>query len=196
MNRFVLTAVVLFSSLFSDPLDAQGPMRVAPSGRAFTEVQLTMIDTAAARAAGAPSKIRIEYGQPHLRGRTLHTEGLVPYDQGWRLGANDATMLTTDVALVIGGQPVPKGSYVLLAMPARNGWKLFIQKPVGSTMAAAMSYKPEYDIARIDLRVSTLTTPLESFTMWLVPSTGADAAKGELRFAWGTALLSTDWIVK
>lgn len=188
-----VAAALALATLTVSPVDAQGPMRVAPSGRATTEVVLTPVE-AAAGAAVKPSVIRIDYGQPHLRGRQLHTDGFVPYDEAWRLGANGATMLVTDVDLVIGGANVPKGRYVLQAMPGRTGWKLLVQKETGqSPMAAAMSYDPANDIARIDLKQETLQMPLESFTMWLIPSTAAGPAQGELRLAWGTTLLSTTW---
>ena len=177
-------------------LEAQGPMRPAPSGRATTEVALSFVDTAAARVAGKPSVIRIDYGQPHLRGRSLFTETLVPYDKPWRLGANDATTLTTDVDLTIGGQRVAKGTYVLQAMPSRTGWKLLVQKPLPPDAPADAPYDPKNDLARVDLRVTTLATPLESLTMWLIPSTDAGAPKGELRFAWGTVALATDWTMR
>lgn len=175
---------------------AHGAMRVAPSGQAITEVVLTLVDSAA-RAAAKPSKIRIDYGQPHLRGRSLLTDSLVPYDKAWRTGANGATMLTTDVDLVIGGSNVPKGTYVLQTMPSRTGWKLLVQKEMGaSPMAAAMSYDPALDIARIDMRQSTLSAPLESLTFWLIPSRQPGSPKGELRMAWGAVALATDWSVK
>ena len=169
-------------------------MRVGLSGRATTEVSLTLVDSVA-RAATKPSTIRIDYGQPHLRGRALNTDSLVPYDKPWRTGANGATMLTTTVDLVIGGASVPKGTYVIQTLPSRTGWKLLIQKDMSqSPMAAAMSYKPENDIARIDLRQSTLAAPLESLTMWLIPTPGT--SRGEFRMAWGTVALATDWSVK
>lgn len=177
-------------------LPAQGAMRAAPSGRATTEVTLTFVDSAA-RAAAQPAKIRIDYGQPHLRGRRLLTDSLVPYDKAWRTGANGATMLTTDVDLNIGGASVPKGTYVLQTMPSRAGWKLLIQRDMGqSPMMAAMAYDPANDVARVDLRQTTLTAPLESLTIWLIPSTQPGSPRGELRLAWGTIALATDWSMK
>ena len=38
--------------------------------------------------------IRVDYGQPHLRGRKILTDSLIPYDKVWRTGANAATTLT------------------------------------------------------------------------------------------------------
>lgn len=197
MKHRIVLLVVALSTVYPFCLAAQGPMRVAPSGRAATEVSLTFADTVVARTAGKASIIRIEYGQPHLRGRVLHTETLVPYDKPWRFGANGATTLMTDVDLLVGGQPVPKGTYVLQAMPTRAGWNLLIQKQIEqSATAEAMSYKPENDIARVPLRMSSLATPLESFSVWLIPAAGAGAPKGELRIGWGPVGLATDWSMR
>jgi len=180
-------------------LAAQGAMRAAPSGRATTEVTLTLVDSAA-RAAAQPAKIRIDYGQPHLRGRALHTDSLVPYDRPWRTGASAPTTLTTDVDLVVGGATVPKGTYVLQTLPSRTGWKLLVQKyvappavPPAGPPPAAQPYDPANDLARIDLRRTTLPAPLESLSIWLIPSTEPGPPRGELRLAWGTVALATDW---
>ncbi len=157
---------------------------------------LTLVDSVA-RAAAQPSIIRIDYGQPALRGRKLFTDSLVPYDKAWRTGANGASMFTTDVDVTVGGMSVPKGTYVLQSVPSRSGWKLLIQKDAGqSPMAAAMTSKGENDVARIDMRVSEMTSPIESLTMWLIPSSQPGTPHGELRIAWGTTLLSTDWMLK
>jgi hypothetical protein len=178
-------------------------MRVAPSGRATTEVSLTLADSAA-RAAARPAAIRIDYGQPHLRGRRLLTDSLVPYDAPWRTGANAATTLTTDVDLVVGGAPLPRGSYVLQTLPTRAGWKLLIQKappataeaPAAAPAAPAAAPAPPTEVARVNLRQTALPAPLESLTFWLVPSTAPGGARGELRLAWGTIALATDWSVR
>jgi hypothetical protein len=170
-------------------------LSVAPSGRATTEVSLTPTETTTAGAK--PLIVRIDYGQPHLRGRQLHTGDLVPYDQPWRLGANAATTLMTDVDLLIGNRRVPKGTYVLRALPSRAGWKLLVEEHEGqSPTAPGQNEKPADVVATIDLKQSTLQAPLESFAMWLIPSTAPGSAHGELRFAWGTTMLSTDWTTK
>jgi uncharacterized membrane protein YgdD (TMEM256/DUF423 family) len=98
----VLFSTLALSALLAAPLAAQaGARRAAPSTRAITEVSLTLVDTAAQRAAGKPALMRIDYGQPHLRGRKINTDSLVPIGTVWRLGANAATLFTTDVDLTI-----------------------------------------------------------------------------------------------
>jgi hypothetical protein len=173
-------------------LPAQGTMlRPAPSGRGISEVTLRPPEGQAPDSA-KPLTIRVDYGQPHLRGRTLHTDSLVPYDTPWRTGANDPTTLTTDVDLVIGGASVPKGTYVLFTIPSRTTWKLVLQKNAGQ----GAEYDQANDVARVDLRRQTLPMPVESLTMWLVPSVQPGPGRGELRLAWGTTMVSTDWAVK
>ncbi|MBA3405740.1 MAG: DUF2911 domain-containing protein [Gemmatimonadaceae bacterium] len=194
MPNYRVIVVLACSAMLSTSLAAQAPMRVAPSGRALTEVTLTLADSAA-RAAAKPSIIRIDYGQPHLRGRKLLTDSLVPYDKPWRTGANAATTLTTDVDMVIGGATVPKGRYVLQTFPSRSGWKLLVQKEIVPPPATQVPYNPADDLARIDLRQSTVTAPVESLTMSLIPSREPGAPRGQLTLAWGTIALTTDWSV-
>lgn len=168
-------------------------LRPAPSTRATSEVSLSVPRPEGAEGpAPTPVTIRLDYGQPHLRGRKLHTDSLVPYDKPWRTGANNPTTLTTGVDLVIGGASVPAGTYVLYTLPGRAGWKLIVQKSEGQTG----EYDPKLDVARIDMRHQALATPVESLSMWLIPSTAPGKARGELRLAWGTFAVSTDWSVK
>ena len=188
---------VVLSLLTASALAAQQGLRPAPSSRATSVVSLSVPrDPAAPAAAEAPSAppvtIVLDYGQPHLRGRTLHTDSLVPYDKPWRTGANDATTLTTGVDLVVGGAAVPAGKYVLYTLPSRGDWKLIIQKADSQTA----DYNQAKDFARVDLRRRALSEPVESLTMWLVPSTAPGKAQGELRLAWGASMLSTTWSLK
>ena len=184
--------------MFAAPLAAQtGARRAAPSTRAIAEVSLTLVDTAAQRAAGKPALIRMDYGQPHLRGRRINTDSLVPFGTVWRLGANAATLFTTDVDLTMGGKSVPKGRYVAQVLPTRSGWTLILQaETTGAASVNVTPYDATKDAARIELRQSTLVSPIESLSIWLVPSTTPGVQRGELRMAWDTVLLSTEWAVR
>jgi hypothetical protein len=179
--------LILLAALAAVAGAQQPAYTAAPSTRATALVTLN-----GPRGANLPAQtIRINYGQPHLRGRTLHAAGLVPLDTVWRLGANEATELETTVDLTIGGQDVPKGKYTLFALPTASGWKLIVNKNTGQW---GTDYKQEHDLVRIDLTKRTLTQPVESFSMWLVPKQGT--ASGDLRFAWGTSELSTTWAAR
>ena len=172
--------------------EAQSDLRPAPSSHAISEVLLRPANAQPGDTT-PPKSIRVDYGQPHLRGRKLHTDSLVPYDKLWRTGANDPTTLTTDVDLVVGGTTIPKGAYVLYTIPGRTAWSLILQKSVGQSTT---DYNAASDVARISIRPQTSAAPVESLTMWLIPSTQPGAGRGELRLAWGTTVLSTEWSVK
>ena len=188
LGAFAFAAIIAAPSTIHAQL-----LTVAPSGRATTEVVLTPAEKS---ETAKPLTIRIDYGQPHLRGRQLHTGELVPYDQPWRLGANAASKLQSDVDLVIGGARGPRGTYILRALPGRAAWKLLIEKDAGQSPDPAPDAKPPEVVAAVDLKATALPAPLESFTIWLIPSTAAGPPRGELRFAWGTTMFSTEWATK
>ena len=166
------------------PALGQDAPQLAPSGRGTSTVS-EMVEGDA-----TPRIIRLDWGQPHLRGRALHTDSLVPFGQVWRTGANDITTLHSDFDLMLGTTHLPAGDYAIFTLPSPDGWQLIVQRETGPTAA---NYDASQDLARIPLRQRTLATPLESLTMWLVPD--RDAARGQLRLAWGTTELATDWSV-
>jgi len=199
MFRFASIAVAaLASCAVSTTMQAQaGARRAAPSTRAIAEMSLTFADTAAQRAAGKPAMVRIDYGQPHLRGRKLLTDSLVPMGKVWRLGANAATLFTTDVDLTLGGKDVAKGRYVAQLLPERTGWTLILQQETtGAAQVNVAAYDAAKDYARIPLTATTLSTPQESLAITLVPSTAPGAQKGEMVITWGTVHLKADWVVR
>jgi hypothetical protein len=141
----------------------------------------------AAGVAG-PAEIRIDYGQPHARGRRVFGV-VVPWDSVWRSGANLATTLTTDVDVMIGDALVPRGTYTLFTIPSRSGSTLIVSRQTGQW---GTDYDPREDLVRIDLRMRTLREPVESLTYYLVPSNDR-SPRGVLRIVWGDIELSTDW---
>jgi len=190
MHRSMIAVATLALAGLANAQQAAPTLQAAPSTRATVVVSLT---PPRGVQGLAPGRIVIDYGQPHLRGRKLHTGGLVALDSIWRLGANEATSLQTDVDLVIGGLTVPKGKYSLFALPSSTGWKLIINRNTGQW---GTQYSAEHDLGRVDLRKRALATPTEAFSMWLVPSSQPGVARGELRFAWGEVELTTDWAMK
>ena len=123
------------------------------------------------------NKISVNYGRPSIRGRVI-MGGLVPYGQVWRTGANQATHLKTNFAMIIGGVPVPRGTYTLWTLPGQNGWKIIINKQTGQW---GTNYDPKQDLVRFDAKVETLTAPVDTFTISL-KQTGSTS--GDMILAW------------
>lgn len=122
-------------------------------------------------------KITIEYSRPSLKGRKVGQE-LAPYGKVWRTGANEATSFTTEIDLNIGGVKVPAGKYTLYSLPSEGTWKLIINKQTGQW---GTQYNESQDLARIDMKKSSLPQPVEQFTI-------SFDKKGE-----NTADLNLDW---
>jgi hypothetical protein len=106
-------------------------------------------------------KVAIDYSRPSLKGRKVGQE-LAPYGKVWRTGANEATALTTEVDLNIGGTKVPAGKYTIFTLPAEGTWKLIINKQTGQW---GTNYDESQDLARIDMQKSPLPQPVEQFTI-------------------------------
>jgi Protein of unknown function (DUF2911) len=108
-------------------------------------------------------KVTITYSRPSMKGRKIMGE-LVPYGKVWRTGANEATTLTTEAALNIGGAKVPAGAYTLYTLPAEGAWKLIINKQTGQWGTV---YNQDQDLARVDMTKTEITVPVEQFTISL-----------------------------
>ena len=106
--------------------------------------------------------MKVDYSSPRMKGRKIFG-GLVPYGQVWRAGANEATTFVTDTNLSVGGTAVPAGSYTLFAVPNADKWQLVISKKIGEWGTAYPG--PSEDLARIDMKVSQLSSPMENFTI-------------------------------
>jgi hypothetical protein len=123
------------------------------------------------------ARLVVDYGRPSKRGRDIFG-ALVPYERIWRTGANKATHLSTDRDLVIGDVRVPKGTYTLYTIPSRESWTLIINRQTGQW---GTDYDQRQDVGRVPMKVETLSSPVEQFTIAL-ESAGKDT--GSLKFLW------------
>ena len=63
--------------------------------------------------------ITIKYGSPSVKERQIWG-ALVPFNQVWRAGANEATTFETDKELMIEGSKLPAGKYSFFVIPNEN----------------------------------------------------------------------------
>ena len=145
----LLTAVALTSPLIAQ----EKKPRVSPH------------ETVDATVDGA--KITIVYGRPYTKdpksGEKRKIWGtLVPYGKVWRLGADEATILTTDKDITIGGTAIPAGSYSLYLWPEEKSAKLIVNKQTGQW---GTKYDEKQDLARIDLKQLVVDKQVDQFTI-------------------------------
>lgn len=102
------------------------------------------------------SEISIKYNSPSVKNRTIWG-ALVPYNQVWRAGANEATIFTTSASLNVEGKELPAGTYSFFAIPTEKDWTIIFNKTANQWGA----YK--YDMGEDALRVTV--TPKKSSTV-------------------------------
>ena len=135
---------------------------------------LSPVDSASAVVQGA--RISVGYGRPSLRGRPLDV--LAPPGEVWRMGANDATVLTTDRAVRFEGLRLAPGSYSLFAVPGREGWTLIVNRQTG---ISGLERNPAQDLGRVPMRTRRDAAHTERFTIEVRP----EAGRGALTVRWG-----------
>jgi len=93
--------------------------------------------------------LSITYSRPGVKGRTIWGD-LVPYNQVWRLGANEATILNVSDDLLVEGKKLAKGSYSLHAIPTPDDWTIIVNKV--AEQWGSYSYKEEEDALRVQVK--------------------------------------------
>ncbi|MFZ0232010.1 MAG: DUF2911 domain-containing protein, partial [Candidatus Acidiferrales bacterium] len=138
---------------------AQEDKSKRPSPAAHAEFQFTDGKT-----------VIVDYSSPRAKGRKIYG-GLVPYGEVWRAGANEATTFVLNTAVTVGGVTVPAGDYTLFTIPNEGKWTLIISKKTKNAKGGALwgiPYPGEGDdLARVDMKVSSLPAPVEDFTIAL-----------------------------
>ncbi|PYV44153.1 MAG: hypothetical protein DMG06_07550 [Acidobacteria bacterium] len=121
-------------------------------------------------------RVSIDYGSPTLKGRDI--ESLIAPGEEWRMGADAATTLSTDVSLKFGNKVVSKGKYVLRAkLVAKEKWHLLIQKEDKST------------VVEVPLTYQKSDNPVEELTIKLEKQ----GSGGKFILEWGKFSLSTEF---
>jgi hypothetical protein len=125
------------------------------------------------------NRIFIDYGRPSIRGRVI-MGGLVPYNEWWRTGANEATSFKIDSDLLVADSLVPAGEYTLYTLPSEKQWKLIINRQTGQWGTV---YNRNLDLFRLPMAKRTLRDTVQMFTIDLNRS---GSSSGILRLRWET----------
>ena len=133
--------------------------------------------------------ITVEYGRPSMKGRKVMGE-LVPFGKVWRTGADEATTLTTDKELQIGGTIVPAGKYTLYTLPGQTDWQLIVNKQTGQW---GTEYDQKQDLGRVPLKKTATSAPVEQLTISVDKN---PAGGGLLRIAWENTALTAPITVR
>ena len=134
--------------------------------------------------AGSGS-ITVDYGRPALKGRDMLSR--LEVGTFWRMGSNQATVLTTPVDLTFGSVKVPKGAYSLwLKRTSREEFELVFNTETGQW---GMKHDTSRDVYSIPMKKTSFSDSVETFTIDL-----KDVQKGGIfTLSWGMTSLSSEF---
>ncbi|MGD9900835.1 MAG: DUF2911 domain-containing protein [Calditrichaceae bacterium] len=116
---------------------------------AFSQPALTMPRESPAAAVSQTvglTEITITYHRPAVKGRQIW-DGLVPFNQVWRAGANENTTISFSDPVTINGKDLPAGTYGFHVIPSEKEWILIFSKM--NAAWGSFSYDPSEDALRV-----------------------------------------------
>jgi hypothetical protein len=139
------------------------------------------------------NEISVVYGRPFTKdpksGEKRKVWGtLVPYGKVWRMGADEATLLTTKKPLQFGSSTVPAGTYSLFLLPSEEGAKLVVNKQTGQW---GTRYDESQDLVRVDLKKSATDEAIDQFTIEIAEAKDG----GVLQIMWENTQFSAPFTV-
>lgn len=151
MRKQVLSlAVAVLALLFTTGLSAQIQTPAAsPSAKIETTIGLT--------------DVYVEYSRPGVKGRKIFAaDGLVPYGEVWRTGANQATKVTFGDDVMVSGEKVAAGSYAVLTKPMADKWEVMLFPYEGGSWGM---YPDKTPAATLTAKAMTVPSKVENFTI-------------------------------
>jgi hypothetical protein len=165
----------------SDPL-RPGVLASTASTEIIPLDKVSKSQAAAVSQRIANTEITLTYSRPVARGRELFG-GIVPYDQVWNPGADQATAIAFTRGVQIDGQPLQAGKYSLWTIPRPETWTVIFSK------AANVYHTPypgkDQDQLRVDVRPER-GAHMETLLFYFPIVEGKDAV---LRLHWGEVMV-------
>lgn len=94
------------------------------------------------------TEVRLTYGRPSVNDRTIFSDdGLVPYGEVWRTGANEATTISFSSDVTVQGEPLSAGTYSLYTIPGEDTWTIIFNDVANQW---GTEYNKSEDVLRVE----------------------------------------------
>jgi len=137
---------------------------------------------ASPKASAEGKGVKVNYGQPSKRDRVIFGK-LVPFGEVWRTGANEATEITFDKDVTVGGKPVKAGTYTLFTVPKETEWTVILNGQLKQWGAFDYEKYKDKDVAQFTVPSSKTSGVVEKLTYSFTP-------KNDLVIAWDDRQIS------
>jgi hypothetical protein len=148
MHTFRFSSLLLGSSLCLGLLGTGLPVAHAQT---HAEQQMLPLPQVSPHAVVAQTvgltDITVDYHSPSVRGRAIWGQ-LVPYEQVWRAGANENTVISFADPVILNGKSVPAGRYSFYVVPHETqDWEIILNRVI--THWGAEGYDAKDDQLRL-----------------------------------------------
>jgi hypothetical protein len=112
-------------------------------------------------------RVKVFYNRPYKKGREIFG-ALVPYDQVWRTGANEATTFETNKPLLIDGKKLNQGKYSLWTIPSEESWTVIFNSEHGQwglNSQGKVNRDPSRDVLQVNVIPVKQEQQFEQFTI-------------------------------
>lgn len=133
----------------------------------FPKLDASPMDLAIVRGENQQMIARVIYSRPQKKGREVFGN-LVPLNEIWRTGANEATELDLYIPMRIGDTLIDAGTYTLFSIPKKDEWVIILNT---KTNIWGLSYDSQYDFLQIKVPSKSAAAPIESLSMAFRPDT-------------------------
>ena len=140
-------------TMFAGSYACSGPK--TDSNEAGTEdmVELSPEETRASPLRRVEGKVgnkqvKVQYGAPSVNDRVVWGD-LVPYDEVWRTGANEATYIELEQGVTVEGEQLNPGKYSVFTIPRENGPWTVIFNSEWELEHGHFQYDESYDVLRV-----------------------------------------------
>ena len=152
-KKALLFALAGFSALmFASRLPAQAPRVDFPAASPACTLKQRV----------GLTDFEIVYSRPGIKGRTVFG-GIVPWNQVWRTGANQATKINFNTPVKFNGTEVPAGTYALFTIPGEQEWTVILNK--NASQWGSYQYDEKSDVVRFKVKPVMLAESIETFTI-------------------------------
>jgi len=115
--------------------------------------------------------VKIEYSRPSMKERTIFAaDGLVPFGQTWRTGANASTKISFSADVVVEGKEVKAGKYAVYTVPGKSSWEIILYKNL-THWGVPREWNAADEVARFSVPAKSTSDAVETFTIMTINNT-------------------------
>jgi hypothetical protein len=129
--------------------------------------------------------VEVTYSRPSMKGRTIFSaDGLVPFGDVWRTGANRVTKVSFSGDIMVEGAELKGGDYAVLSIPGKDSWAVHFYNYASSSWSSYVEAEPA---AIVNVKPMKTPATVEDFTIDIRNMKDGDA---DLVISWENTMVA------